>query len=125
MLSRRTSGCIPEAHRRGGRHRPRFAVPPRGTLCDRRDSPHRWDKAQVTESDGRRGVMIEFDEDTRAKVVANKSNWDARAPIHARSEFYGIGSRDPASWFAPFEWRDLGQLDGREVLHLQCHLGTE
>jgi SAM-dependent methyltransferase len=83
------------------------------------------DKAQVTESDGRRGVMIEFDEDTRAKVAANKSNWNARAPIHARSEFYGIGSRDPASWFAPFEWRDLGQLDGREVLHLQCHLGTE
>lgn len=29
------------------------------------------------------------------------------------------------SWFASFEWRDLGRLDGREVLHLQCHLGVE
>jgi SAM-dependent methyltransferase len=29
------------------------------------------------------------------------------------------------SWFAPFEWRDLGELQGREVVHLQCHLGTE
>ena len=58
-------------------------------------------------------------------MAANKRNWDARTPIHTRSEFYGIGDRDPMSWFAPFEWRDLGELDGREVAHLQCHLGVE
>jgi SAM-dependent methyltransferase len=66
-----------------------------------------------------------LDPDTRIKLAANQRNWDARAPIHARSKFYGIGSRDPMSWFAPFEWRDLGPLEGRKVLHLQCHLGTE
>jgi SAM-dependent methyltransferase len=66
-----------------------------------------------------------FDEETQAKMAANMRNWDARAPIHVGSDFYGIGDRDPLSWFAPFEWRDLGQLDGREVVHLQCHLGTE
>jgi SAM-dependent methyltransferase len=66
-----------------------------------------------------------FDNDTRMKLVANSRNWDARAPIHVRSEFYGIGIRHPMSWFAPFEWRDLGRLEGRKVLHLQCHLGTE
>src|ERR1700754_2224949 len=58
-------------------------------------------------------------------MTANERNWDARAPIHAHSEFYGIGDRDPVSWFAPFEWDDLGPLDGREVAHLQCHLGVE
>jgi SAM-dependent methyltransferase len=42
-----------------------------------------------------------------------------------RSEFYGIDKRDPMSWFAPFEWQDLGEVEGREVVHLQCHLGTE
>ena len=66
-----------------------------------------------------------FDEGVQAKIAANKRNWDARAPIHVNSQFYGIGDRDPTSWFAPFEWHDLGQLEGREVVHLQCHLGVE
>jgi SAM-dependent methyltransferase len=70
-------------------------------------------------------VDVTFDEDTRRKVAANNRNWDARAPIHAASKFYAIGERDPLSWFAPFEWRDLGELVGRDVLHLQCHLGVE
>jgi SAM-dependent methyltransferase len=69
--------------------------------------------------------MTMFGEDTRAKIAANQRNWDARTPIHVTSEFYGIGDRDPMMWFAPFEWRDLGQLTGREVLHLQSHLGVE
>jgi SAM-dependent methyltransferase len=66
-----------------------------------------------------------LDKDTQLKLLANKRNWDARAPIHVHSQFYGIGNRDPTSWFAPFEWRDLGQLEGRKLVHLQCHLGTE
>ena len=32
---------------------------------------------------------------------------------------------DPFRWFAPFEWEDLGEVAGRDVVHLQCHLGTE
>ncbi|CDO89484.1 methyltransferase type 12 [Mycobacterium triplex] len=56
---------------------------------------------------------------------ANIRNWDARTPIHVNSDFYGIGDRDPTTWFAPFEWRDLGGLEGKELAHLQCHLGTE
>lgn len=70
-------------------------------------------------------MMMNFDEDVRAKMTANQRNWDARAPIHVNSAFYGIGDRDPLSWFAPFEWRDLGALEGRNVLHLQSHLGCE
>ena len=31
----------------------------------------------------------------------------------------------PADWFADFEWTDLGELAGRDVVHLQCRLGTE
>ncbi|WP_055550472.1 class I SAM-dependent methyltransferase [Streptomyces sp. NBRC 110028] len=66
---------------------------------------------------------------------ANQSNWDARTPVHLASRFYGIdgaggadgadGEPDPSRWFAPWEWDDLGELAGRDVLHLQCHLGTE
>ncbi|MBP2338183.1 SAM-dependent methyltransferase [Saccharothrix coeruleofusca] len=66
-----------------------------------------------------------FPRDVQAKIDANRRNWDARTPIHVASRFYGIGTRDPLGWFAPFEWADLGELAGREVAHLQCHLGVE
>ncbi|MEU5364196.1 class I SAM-dependent methyltransferase [Streptomyces sp. NPDC005925] len=61
---------------------------------------------------------------------ANQANWDARTPVHLASRFYGLDREggpgpDPDRWFAPFEWADLGELTGRDVLHLQCHLGTE
>ncbi len=36
-----------------------------------------------------------------------------------------LDSRDPEFWFADFEWDDLGDLDGRDVPHLQCHQGAE
>jgi SAM-dependent methyltransferase len=55
-------------------------------------------------------------------IAANEADWDARAPLHAASRFY---SQPAEYWFADYEWEDLGPLDGRDVLHLQCHLGTE
>ncbi|MGP4044017.1 class I SAM-dependent methyltransferase [Streptomyces sp. 2A115] len=57
---------------------------------------------------------------------ANQANWDARTPVHLASQFYGLDKPlEPARWFADWEWEDLGDLSGRDVLHLQCHLGTE
>ncbi|MEV0175866.1 class I SAM-dependent methyltransferase [Streptomyces sp. NPDC050803] len=65
--------------------------------------------------------------DEHARLMrANQANWDARTPVHLASRFYGLDrDLDPDRWFAPFEWEDLGDLAGRDVLHLQCHLGTE
>ncbi len=68
---------------------------------------------------------MDFDEPTRRRMAAIEANWDARTPIHVASEFYGVGRRDAQSWFAPYEWVDLGPLTGRDVLHLQCYIGTE
>ena len=51
------------------------------------------------------------------QLLANRGNWDARAPIHAASEFYG--NHDSSYWFAPFEWDVLGDVRDRDVLHLQ------
>ncbi|HEV3357370.1 MAG TPA: methyltransferase [Pseudonocardiaceae bacterium] len=69
---------------------------------------------------------MDFDSTTEAQMRANEANWNARTPIHVDSKFYGLdGSRPSDSWFAPFEWTDLGELHGRNLLHLQCHLGTE
>lgn len=70
--------------------------------------------------------MTTFDAETERMIAANRANWDARAPIHVASAFYGLdGSRAAESWFADYEWADLGDLRGKDLLHLQCHLGTE
>lgn len=58
-------------------------------------------------------------------IRANEANWDARTPIHVASEFYGVATRAPEDWFLPDEWADLGDLTGRDVVHLQCHIGAE
>ncbi|MFF5011149.1 class I SAM-dependent methyltransferase [Streptomyces phaeochromogenes] len=67
-----------------------------------------------------------FDPAVLEMMQANRANWDARTPVHLASRFYDVEAQpDPFRWFAPFEWEDLGELAGREVAHLQCHLGTE
>src|SRR5687768_2988945 len=69
--------------------------------------------------------MTGLDAETRRLMAAIEANWDERTPIHLASRFYDVGTRDPQSWFAGYEWTDLGDLTGRDVLHLQSHLGTE
>ncbi len=63
-----------------------------------------------------------FDAVNDQRMAAIEANWDERTPIHVASRFY---ERPPEEWFAAYEWEDLGDLAGRDVLHLQCHLGTE
>jgi SAM-dependent methyltransferase len=65
---------------------------------------------------------VSLDADALRMVAANEADWDARAALHAASAFY---DRPAEFWFAEYEWEDLGELDGRDVVHLQCHLGTE
>jgi SAM-dependent methyltransferase len=67
-----------------------------------------------------------IDSTAEHQMRINEANWDSRTPIHTASRFYGLdGSRDTETWFGPFEWADLGDLAGLDLLHLQCHLGTE
>ena len=52
-----------------------------------------------------------LDPEITRQIEANRANWDARTPIHVASAFYGIdGSRPAESWFADYEWSDLGEL---------------
>ncbi|WP_459720323.1 class I SAM-dependent methyltransferase [Actinophytocola sp. KF-1] len=70
--------------------------------------------------------MRGFEPRVEEMMLANQANWDQRTPIHLASSFYGVdGSRPAESWFAEYEWGDLGELDGVDLLHLQCHLGVE
>lgn len=62
-----------------------------------------------------------------AWVRTNRRWWDERAGSHAESDFYDlegfVGGRDD---LRPFELDELGvDPRGIELLHLQCHLGTD
>ena len=59
----------------------------------------------------------------------NRLSWDERAPAHAASPDYAVERfvSDPAflSDVVRFDLPRLGSIDGREGLHLQCHIGTD
>jgi SAM-dependent methyltransferase len=62
-------------------------------------------------------------------IQANRRLWDERAPAHARSPGYCVEQlvADPAylSEVVAFDLPRLGRLDGLDVVHLQCHIGTD
>jgi SAM-dependent methyltransferase len=56
----------------------------------------------------------------------NLANWDDRVPVHLTSKFYDLdGFRAGASSLRPFEVAEVGDVTGRRLLHLQCHLGLD
>ena len=58
--------------------------------------------------------------------AANQARWDEAAPLHAESALYDLaGFRAGRDCIRPFEHHELGSVAGRELLHLQCHLGTD
>ncbi|WP_225844744.1 bifunctional 2-polyprenyl-6-hydroxyphenol methylase/3-demethylubiquinol 3-O-methyltransferase UbiG [Streptomyces sp. HPF1205] len=56
----------------------------------------------------------------------NRENWDDRVPVHAASEFYDLpGFRAGASTLRAFEADEVGDVSGKRLLHLQCHMGQD
>src|SRR4051794_91701 len=63
---------------------------------------------------------------TGAGRRANRAHWDEAAPLHAASDLYDLdGFRAGRDDIRPFELDEIGAVDGRDLLHLQCHLGTD
>lgn len=62
-------------------------------------------------------------------LAANRANWNARAIVHATSEFYDvqryIDGRTTISDVVDWDRRALGDVTGLDILHLQCHIGTD
>lgn len=59
-------------------------------------------------------------------VEANLRLWDARTPIHVRSDFYDVdGFRVGATTLRPLEIEEVGDVTGKRLLHLQCHFGLD
>jgi hypothetical protein len=59
-------------------------------------------------------------------LALNRANWDARVPIHAASRFYDVpGFVAGRSTLRDFELTEVGDVSGRTLLHLQCHIGPD
>ncbi|MFE5483664.1 class I SAM-dependent methyltransferase [Streptomyces sp. NPDC056527] len=57
---------------------------------------------------------------------ANRARWDERVPIHAASEFYDLDAfRAGKEALRDFELAEVGDVTGRSLLHLQCHIGLD
>ncbi|WP_406303838.1 class I SAM-dependent methyltransferase [Streptomyces sp. NBC_00885] len=57
---------------------------------------------------------------------ANRSRWNERVPIHVASDFYDLdGFRSGKDVLRDFEAAEVGDVTGRTLLHLQCHIGLD
>jgi 2-polyprenyl-3-methyl-5-hydroxy-6-metoxy-1,4-benzoquinol methylase len=57
---------------------------------------------------------------------ANKELWNQRTAIHKDSSFYDVSSFvQGKSSLNEIELRELGDVQGKKILHLQCHFGMD
>ena len=57
---------------------------------------------------------------------ANKDLWNQRTAVHKDSSFYDLaGFKAGANVLTPIELNELGNVNGRLLLHLQCHFGMD
>ena len=62
-------------------------------------------------------------------AFVNRANWESRVDHHVASNDYGVQRfvDEPArlSDVVTFDRSRLGDISGKEVVHLQCHIGTD
>jgi 2-polyprenyl-3-methyl-5-hydroxy-6-metoxy-1,4-benzoquinol methylase len=64
--------------------------------------------------------------DHTAHFEANRALWNARTDLHYTSEFYDVaGFLKGESTLKPIELDLLGDVHGKQLLHLQCHFGQD
>jgi SAM-dependent methyltransferase len=61
-------------------------------------------------------------------VLSNRRLWDAWTKIHVGSEFYDVASfrnGERPIRVADYEREEVGDVEGKTLLHLQCHFGLD
>jgi SAM-dependent methyltransferase len=59
-------------------------------------------------------------------VESNRALWDEWAEINAKSSWYGLDAVRRGSYkLRPYEIDEVGDVEGRTLLHLQCQIGTD
>jgi len=73
--------------------------------------------------------MAGFDGEQQAGMATNRANWDSRVPIHTGPDGYRIDGlvENPTALtdIVNFDRSYLGDLTGVDLVHLQCHVGTD
>ena len=63
---------------------------------------------------------------TNDYIKINKSLWNNKVAAHYKSEFYNMaGFRKGESSLNSIELDLLGNVEGKSILHLQCHFGQD
>lgn len=79
-----------------------------------------------TRDDGSPAAHLRLAVVTADYVEVNRANWNDRVPIHMASSFYDVDG-----WLAAprlqraRELDALGDVDGLDLVHLQCHFGLD
>jgi SAM-dependent methyltransferase len=64
--------------------------------------------------------------DPGEQLAANRAMWDERAGINYRSAFYDVaGFKAGAVRLPAYEIEEVGDVAGKDLLHLQCHVGID
>jgi len=74
------------------------------------------------------GFEMQDATDADEAMRENRASWDERAIIHARDAtgFYAVERfLAGGDTLLPIESRELGEVAGKHVLHLQCHIGLD
>lgn len=57
---------------------------------------------------------------------ANREHWNELVPIHEKSDMYDVeGFKAGESSLKSIELDELGDVEGKSLLHLQCHFGKD
>ncbi len=59
-------------------------------------------------------------------LAMNQKAWDARTSVHVESKFYDVpGFLSGANSLQSIELKQVGDVAGKSLLHLQCHFGLD
>jgi SAM-dependent methyltransferase len=57
---------------------------------------------------------------------ANRKTWNEKVKVHSKSEMYDLDLfKKGKSSLMPYELNALGDVNGKSLLHLQCHFGQD
>jgi 2-polyprenyl-3-methyl-5-hydroxy-6-metoxy-1,4-benzoquinol methylase len=66
------------------------------------------------------------DENDKEFMGKNRDHWDELVPIHVNTDFYGVdGFIAGENKLNQLEMGEVGPVDGKNLLHLQCHFGLD
>jgi len=56
----------------------------------------------------------------------NKDTWNKKVSVHVQSDFYNVeGFKKGETSLNEYELKELGDVKGKSLLHLQCHFGLD